>query len=288
MKCAVANCNSGNDNHTCNISFFVFPANKDLKKKWISFCRREKNFNTENFRVCMLHFKPEDIENGLQYGMGFVKHRFLKRGVVPTINTGSLGNIELSAQRTSRIKKRENKKIVNSLLQKAYAEDTAQQQQDVEVGKGKDGNMVCFNDSETCIEDVQSNSGAEDEKSKSFTKGQTEKLKNGMKKSNWTEEDITQSISLHATSAKLYKLLYRKKFPLPAVRTPQTSAQKMEISRGLIQPVFKVLSASTHLTDKQKICVLSFDEMKVRKIYCYDRSSDTTLAPVTYVQVAML
>lgn len=130
----------------------------------------------------MLHFKPEDIENGLQYGMGmtktkaefhliswiilldgFAKHRFLKRVVYPTINTGSLGNIELSAQRTSRIEKRENKKIVNSLLQKAYAEDTAQQQQDVEVGKGKDGNMGCFNDSETCIEDVQSNSGAEDE-----------------------------------------------------------------------------------------------------------------------------
>lgn len=121
-----------------------------------------------------------------------------------------------------------------------------------------------------------------------FTKGQIAKLKSGVKRIRWTEEDVTQGITLYATSAKLYKLLYRKNFPLPAVRTLQTWAQKVNISPGLIEPVFKLLSATTHMTDIDKICVLSFDEAKIRKSYCYDRSSDSTLSPVNYVQVAMI
>lgn len=37
-----------------------------------------------------------------------------------------------------------------------------------------------------------------------------------------------------------------------------------------------------------KICVLSFDEMKIKETFCYDQSVDTTLSPAAYVQVAML
>jgi len=48
------------------------------------------------------------------------------------------------------------------------------------------------------------------------------------------------------------------------------------------------MSAATQLDSAQKVCVLSFDEMKIRKTYCYDRASDSTLHPVNYVQVAML
>lgn len=121
-----------------------------------------------------------------------------------------------------------------------------------------------------------------------FTKGQISKLKSGVKRTKWTEEDVTQAITLYAASAKLYKLLLRKQFPLPAVRTLQAWGQKVHISPGLLEPVFKILSASTHMSETDKICVLSFDEMKIRKTYCYDKSSDTTLAPVNYVQVAVI
>jgi len=50
------------------------------------------------------------------------------------------------------------------------------------------------------------------------------------------------------------------------------------------------MSAATQLDSAQKVCVLNFDEMKIRKTYCYDRisDSDSTLHPVNYVQVAML
>lgn len=131
-------------------------------------------------------------------------------------------------------------------------------------------------------------SNLEENLSAIFTKGQITKLKAGAKRTKWTEEDIAEAITLYAASAKLYKLLYRKKFPLPAVRTLQAWAQKVSITNGLLNPVFKILSASTHMTELQKVCVLSFDEVKIRKTYCYDKSSDTTLAPVNYAQVAMI
>jgi len=48
------------------------------------------------------------------------------------------------------------------------------------------------------------------------------------------------------------------------------------------------MSAATQLDSAKKVCVLSFDEMKIRKSNCYDRASDSNLHPVNYVQVAML
>ena len=121
-----------------------------------------------------------------------------------------------------------------------------------------------------------------------FSKGQIKKLKQGTKRLNWTEEDIARSITLYSASAKAYKLLKKKAFPLPAVRTLQCWAKKLDITPGILQPVMKLMLAATQLDETQKVCVLSFDEMKIRKTYCYDRSSDSTLHPVSYVQVAML
>lgn len=78
MKCSVANCNSTSEDKSSDISFFIFPTNAVLKKKWVNFCRREKQFKPNKRYICMLHFKPEDIENGLQYDMG----KYVKQGRV--------------------------------------------------------------------------------------------------------------------------------------------------------------------------------------------------------------
>lgn len=68
----------------------------------------------------------------------------------------------------------------------------------------------------------------------------------------------------------------------------QKWAQKIDVSKGILQPVLKIMAACTHMSERQKLAVLCFDEMKIRKTYCYDTSSDSTLAPVSYVQVVML
>jgi len=64
--------------------------------------------------------------------------------------------------------------------------------------------------------------------------------------------------------------------------------KKIETSPETRQPVIKLMSAATQLDSAKKVCVLSFDEMKIRKSNCYDRASDSNLHPVNYVQVAML
>ena len=53
-------------------------------------------------------------------------------------------------------------------------------------------------------------------------------------------------------------------------------------------PIMKIMKASKELTLNQKLCVFSFDEIKVKESYCYDKSTDTTLKPASYVQVGML
>lgn len=55
-----------------------------------------------------------------------------------------------------------------------------------------------------------------------FTEGQVKKIKNGDKRQNWTQADIAQSITLYFTSAKAYKLLRKKKFPLYAIGPAET------------------------------------------------------------------
>ena len=88
-----------------------------------------------------------------------------------------------------------------------------------------------------------------------FTKGQIKKLKNGDKKQNFTGADIAQSITLYSTSAKAYKLLSKKYFPLPSVRTLQRWSQKLDMSTYLItyrilDSVVKILSVANQLSEK--------------------------------------
>lgn len=119
----------------------------------------------------MLHFKEEDIENNLKYEMGmyernqgsilfiwslkgFSKKRLLKRDAVPTVDPSLVENVELDAQRASRIEKLQNKKLVNSILKESYAEENAHQIQELEIKEYEIEYPSSYhaNDSETTIE----------------------------------------------------------------------------------------------------------------------------------------
>lgn len=66
MHCAVAFCKM---NSTImkkdgeKISFFKFPRDDVLRRKWIEFCRKQKPFNSECSYICSKHFTKEDIVN---------------------------------------------------------------------------------------------------------------------------------------------------------------------------------------------------------------------------------
>lgn len=122
---------------------------------------------------------------------------------------------------------------------------------------------------------------------KLFTPNQIKKLKNPNKRLNWTVDDISKAIVIHSSGARTYRLLLKKGYPYPAVSTLRSWARKLQIVPGILKNVLKVVQNS-ELTKLQRICVLTFDEMKIKKVYCYDKAHDQTLKPYNYVQVCII
>ena len=78
--CAISVCRN-NSKKQPDLSFFDFPSEKKLRKKWSTFCRRaDKEFqSTANLHICSQHFNTEDIVKTL---CGIKK---VVNGAIPTI-----------------------------------------------------------------------------------------------------------------------------------------------------------------------------------------------------------
>ncbi|XP_036337601.1 THAP domain-containing protein 6-like [Rhagoletis pomonella] len=102
MRCQVLNCGNCSKSKGSNFSFYTFPTDEALSKKWVQFCRHD-GFNTKTSVICMEHFREDDYQNLMQFNMGLAKRRLLKRGVVPSIyERGAVPSIqerETSAER---------------------------------------------------------------------------------------------------------------------------------------------------------------------------------------------
>lgn len=124
--------------------------------------------------------------------------------------------------------------------------------------------------------------------SKIFSKGQLRKLRDPQQRRvQWSSDDISRAISLHSAGAKAYRLLLSRGFPLPAVPTLKKWAAKLKLLPGILKPVLHLLENSEYC-ENERICVLSFDEMKIKSVFEYHRSYDKVFKPSKYVQVGML
>uniref|UniRef100_A0A8C6KLP5 THAP domain-containing protein 1 n=1 Tax=Nothobranchius furzeri TaxID=105023 RepID=A0A8C6KLP5_NOTFU len=63
------------------LSLFTFPADEELRRKWIVTIRRDKFTVTPHTRVCSRHFKSEDIREPVSEK----GRRLLKKGAVPLL-----------------------------------------------------------------------------------------------------------------------------------------------------------------------------------------------------------
>lgn len=120
-----------------------------------------------------------------------------------------------------------------------------------------------------------------------FTRRQIIKLKQPKKRIVWKLEDISKAISLYTSGARAYRKLLKKGYPFPAVSTLRSWTKKLKLNPGILKEMFSVV-AQTEMTSVEKICVISFDEIKIRKVYLYDKTNDETVRPYNYAQVAML
>ena len=117
---------------------------------------------------------------------------------------------------------------------------------------------------------VQANSVV-DSMWKFFSDGQIRKLM-GPGNVFWKWRNKSSAICLHASGPRAYQHLYRKGFPPPHFRRLQRWCGKVTLHEGI---------------PSTKICVLTFNEMKVEKTYEYDSSTDIVRKPTNYVQVVM-
>lgn len=123
--------------------------------------------------------------------------------------------------------------------------------------------------------------------SKIFSPEQMKKLTASGRKLKWSIDDISKAIVLYSGGPRAYRLLLKKGYPFPAVSTLKDWLKKIKISPGILTNVLHIIKLSD-LNAFEKVCVILFDEMKIRKAYSYDRANDQTLDAFNYVQVVMI
>ncbi|XP_023227338.1 52 kDa repressor of the inhibitor of the protein kinase-like [Centruroides sculpturatus] len=120
--CAVANC----DNSHCKtksldrkVSYFRFPKDPIIRRKWIHNCKRKDKFYPDSCHVCSDRFTENDFEINLKTELlGLLARPKLKKTSLPTVNLGNTENenIKQSNERKNRVLKRNGKNLIEKLL----------------------------------------------------------------------------------------------------------------------------------------------------------------------------
>lgn len=103
----------------------------------------------------------------------------------------------------------------------------------------------------------------------------------------WKWKDISNALCLHASGPRAYRHLYKKGYPLPHKTTLQRWCRKVFIEEGILWTSIEFMGQITDLSEDEKLCILSFDEMKVMEAYEYDCIKDVVKGPAKFVQVVM-
>lgn len=121
---------------------------------------------------------------------------------------------------------------------------------------------------------------------KLLTENQLKKL-NSQKRIKWSVNEISSAISMYAAGPRAYRLALKRGFPHPAVSTLKLWLRKIKLEPGILKNSFKIAQFAD-MTEKDRVCSIIFDEMKIRKEYQYDQTNDCVIEPYDYVQVVLL
>ena len=71
----------------CNRSFFSFPKDPYLRKKWETFADENRDWSKLKVtkRICSDHFTADNFDNKLQFDMGFCNKLLISANAVPSI-----------------------------------------------------------------------------------------------------------------------------------------------------------------------------------------------------------
>ena len=106
----------------------------------------------------------------------------------------------------------------------------------------------------------------------------------------WSCEDIACALAFKAVSPNGYKYVREQlNLPFPSVSSLQRWTAGYIFDEGLQPICLDIMKARrTTMTEGERACIVSFDEMKVSECWEFRRSTETVMAPHRYVQVAMV
>ena len=95
----------------------------------------------------------------------------------------------------------------------------------------------------------------------------------------WSPGDVSKALGLRCLTRKGYKYAQGVlKIPLPSASTLSRWTRSFRVTPGVMDAAASVLEAvTTDMSDMDRLCVISFDEMSLDSRYCYDSSADQVL-----------
>lgn len=118
-----------------------------------------------------------------------------------------------------------------------------------------------------------------------FTVGQNHSIKTGKRPKEWVDEDVSWAMTLYMASNRAYNLI-RTKMPLPCRSTIKERASRIRIEPGFLRPILPLLEKMTDPIER--VCIASFDEMKVKEKMEFDFFKKRVVPIAKYVQVMLL
>ncbi|KAF0290298.1 Transposable element P transposase [Amphibalanus amphitrite] len=95
----------------------------------------------------------------------------------------------------------------------------------------------------------------------------------------WSPGDVSKALGLRCLTRRGYKYAQGVlKIPLPSVSTLSRWTRAFRVTPGVMDAAASVLEAiTTDMSDMDRLCVISFDEMSLDSRYCYDSTADQVL-----------
>lgn len=124
-----------------------------------------------------------------------------------------------------------------------------------------------------------------------FTPGQIKKLLNTNKNATvrWSSKDITSAISLRSVSPKAYRYLRANNYPLPCLSTLRSWVSNFELNQGILKNVIHLMNKkSIYLNERERLCVISFDEVYLSNKIDIDKKCEVVLGPHKTCQTVMV
>ncbi|XP_058826819.1 uncharacterized protein LOC131686843 [Topomyia yanbarensis] len=119
------------------------------------------------------------------------------------------------------------------------------------------------------------------------TSNPTAEITGVKKKVVWTSEEIAMAFSLRYHSQPGYEIVRKDfKIPLPCLRSLREWASCVNMRRGVLTDVLTLLGiAGKHMSQRERVVVLGFDEMSVNATVEHDKRNDDILGPHKELQV---